>query len=55
MTSQFANYIPVQGLPAGVSDLISAVEGLSESVTVDNEGTANSSETMSESVVVTVT
>jgi len=55
MTSQFANYIPVQGLPAGVSDLISGTESLSESVTVDNEGTANSSETMSESVVVTVT
>ncbi len=55
MTSQFANYVPIQDLPAGVSDLISAVESLSESVVVDNEGTANPTETMSESVVVTVT
>jgi len=55
MTSQFYNYIPLQDLPAGVSDLISGTESLSESVVVDNEGTANPSESMSESVLVTVT
>jgi len=53
MSSEFQNYVPIQGL-IGVSGIISSIENLSESSEVDNEGDANPTETMSESVVVTV-
>jgi len=56
MTSQFQNYVPIQGLVIGAAAPgINPIESVSESVDVDTQGDANSSETMSESVVVTVT
>jgi len=55
MTSQFQNYVPIQGLLVGAAPGINPTESLLESVDVDTQGDANTTETMSESVVVTVT
>ncbi len=55
MTSQFANYVPIQGLLGALEPGINPTESLSETVGVSTEGDANPSETMSESVTVLVT
>jgi len=55
LTSQFQNYIPFQDLATGAPPGIDPVETVSEAVVVDNQGDANPTETMAESVVVTVT
>jgi len=54
MTSEFENYVPIQGLVRAALG-INPLESLSESAAIETEGDANPTETMSESVVVTVT
>ena len=52
--SEVQNYVAVQGLPVGVSDLIGFEESISESVDVFILEEAEPSDEMSESVVVTL-
>lgn len=56
MTSEFANYVPIQGLVIGAAAPgVNPTESLSESVDIQTEGTASPTETMSESVAIIVT
>jgi len=56
MTSEFANYVPIQGLVIGAAAPgVNPTETLLESVDVDTQGDVNPTETMSESVAIVVT